>query len=72
MTNCCYEWNDVPLQDLLDKDSVGCSYHCLFYLMAKYNTDMTLKEIVHKYYHVDKPKDNDMFAIVYIEYKMSQ
>ena len=66
----CYNWNDEPVQDILDDSLAACGYHVLFYLYAKHrDPDLTLHDVV-KYYSPDSLRLNDVFAIVFIENKM--
>ena len=65
-----YSWNETgPLQDALDNKSIACGYHVLFYLYAKQKTNLSLHEIVQKYY-TESLSNNDLFAVVFIENKM--
>ena len=66
----CYNWNDEPVQDILDDSSAACGFHVLFYLYAKHrDPNLTLHDVV-KYYSPDSLRLNDVFAIVFIENKM--
>ena len=65
-----YEWNDQPVQDIMDQKSVACGYHALFYLYAKQcEPNMKLSDIINKYYDSENARHNDLFAICFIENK---
>ena len=67
----CYNWNDEPVQDIVDDSLAACGYHVLFYLYAKHrDPDLTLHDVVKYYYSPDSLRLNDVFAIVFIEHKM--
>ena len=68
-----YDWNDQPVQDIMDESSVACGYHALFYLYAKQcQPEMKLGDIISKYYSSNNARTNDLFAICFIENKHSQ
>lgn len=70
-----FDWNDEPVQDVLDKDSVACGYHCLLYLKYKDLCSRngghgggTMDHFIHSFYKgPDQFKYNDAIAIGIIE-----
>ena len=66
-----YDWNDQPVQDIMDQSSVACGYHALFYLYVKQcEPKMKLGDIVNNFYSINNLKLNDLFAVSFIENKL--
>ena len=58
-----WDFNEDPVQNYFNRNSMTCGYHCLFYLFMKHEEPQwSIKKIVSSFYDLKNLKFNDDFV----------